>query len=127
MNMQILTLHGKQTVFALLAVSTIGLMASPAKADDALIQESVQESVVTGRDNISIQNSNQSHQQYTEYRDRGNYNRHHRDNYNSDSSTGVVQRSDQYCDQVGEYNTCVQDAQQSSSTHTRRDRSSRRH
>ena len=127
MNIQILT-TSKQTVFALLAISTVGLLASPAKADNALIQESVQESVVTGRDNISIQNSNQSHQQYTEYRDRSNnYNRHHRDNYNSDSSTGVVQRSEQYCDQVGEYNTCVQDAQQSSSIHNRRDRRYRRH
>ena len=127
MNMQILTSYSKQTLFALLTISTIGLLASPAKADDALIQESVQESVVTGRDNVSIQNSNQSHRQYTEYRDRGNYNRHHRGNYNTDSNTGVVQRSDQYCDQVGEYNTCVQDAQQSSDIHNRRDRTRRRH
>ena len=126
MNMQILTSYSRQTFLALLAISTIGLLASPAKADDALIQESVQESVVTGRDNISIQNSNQSHRQYTEYRDRLNYNRHQRDNYNTDSSTGVVQRSDQYCDQVGEYNTCVQDAQQSSDIHNRRDRSNSR-
>ena len=126
MNMQTFATYGKRTVFALLAVSTIGLLSSPAKADDALIQESVQESVVTGTDNVSVQNSNQSNQQYTEYRDRGNYqNRHGRDSYGDDSSTGIVQRSDQYCDQVGEYNTCVQDAQQSNNSHTRRIRSSR--
>lgn len=127
MNMQIFS-HSKQTVFALLAVSTIGLMASPAKADNALIQESVQESVVTGNDNVSVQNSNQRNQQSTEYRDRSSYySRHGRDNYGDSGSTGIVQRSDQYCDQVGEYNTCVQDAQQSNTSHTRRVRSSRRY
>jgi len=115
----------RQLVFTLLAVSTIGLFTAPAKADNALIQESVQESVVTGNDNVSVQNSNQRNQQSTQYRDRS-YGRHNNDNYQDDSSTGIVQRSDQYCDQLGEYNTCVQDAQQSNRTHTRRDRTSRR-
>lgn len=127
MNMQILT-QGKRVVFACLAISTIGLVASPAKADDALIQESVQESVVTGSDNVSVQNSNQTNQQYTEYRDRSGYhNRYGRGNYGDGGSTGIVQRSNQYCDQVGEYNTCVQDAQQSNKRGTRRIRSSRRY
>ena len=125
MNKQIMTQNNKRVVFALLAVSTIGLLAAPAKADNALIQESVQESVVTGNDNVSIQNSNQRNQQVTEYRDRS-YGRHGYGNYEDDSSTGIVQRSDQYCDQLGEYNTCVQDAQQSNSSYTRRDRTSRR-
>ncbi|MCC0177504.1 hypothetical protein I4641_10995 [Waterburya agarophytonicola K14] len=125
MNVQILNSHSKQLVFALLAVSTIGLFSVPAKADDALIQESIQESVVTGSDNVSVQNSNQRNQQYTEYRD--NHGRYGRDNYNynDNGSTGIVQRSDQFCDQVGEYNTCVQDAQQSNNSHTRRERRSR--
>ena len=124
MNMQILNSYGKQTVLAILAISTVGLVTAPAKADDALIQESVQESVVTGNDNISIQNSNQRNQQSTEYRD---YGRHGYGNYKDDSSTGIVQRSSQYCDQLGEYNTCVQDAQQSNSSHTRRERRSSRY
>lgn len=115
MNKQTLISNSKQVAFAFLAISTIGLITAPAQADDALIQESVQESVVTGNDNLSVQNSHQSNQQYTEYRGRQGYDR----NYGDDSSTGVVQRSDQYCDQLGEYNTCVQDAQQSNSSHTR--------
>lgn len=123
---QFLTTYSKRTVFALLAISSIGLVTAPAKADNALIQESVQESVMTGNDNISIQNSNQTNQQYTEYRDRG-YGRRDRHQYGDNSSTGVVQRSDQYCDQLGEYNTCIQDTQQSNSSYTRRDRRSYRH
>ena len=125
MNMQILNSYSKQAVFTLLAISTVGLITTPAKADNALIQESVQESVVTGNDNVSVQNSHQRNQQSTEYR---NYGRHHGyDNYQDDSSTGIVQRSSQYCDQLGEYNTCVQDAQQSNSSHTRRERRSSRY
>ena len=123
MNTQTLTGNSRQIFFALLAVSTIGMVASPAKADDAIIQESVQESIVTGADNVSVQNSNQTNRQYTEYRDRyGNYNT---DQYGERGNTGIVQRSDQYCDQVGEYNTCVQDAQQVNNSHTRRVRRSR--
>ncbi|MDJ0568446.1 MAG: hypothetical protein QNJ53_05310 [Pleurocapsa sp. MO_192.B19] len=125
MNKQFFSNNSKQVVFALLAISTIGLIASPAKADDALIQESVQESVVTGNDNVSVQNSNQRNQQYTEYRNRSGYGRYGYGNYEEQSNTGIVQRSDQFCDQLGEYNTCVQDAQQSNSSHTRRIRRSR--
>ena len=123
MNIQTFTGNSRQVFLALLAISTIGMVASPAKADDALIQESVQESVVTGADNVSVQNSSQTNQQYSEYRDRyGNYNY---DRYGKQGNTGIVQRSDQYCDQVGEYNTCVQDAQQVNSSHTRRVRRGR--
>ena len=49
-----MTQNSKRVVFALLAVSTIGLLAAPAKADNALIQESVQESVVTFQYKIPI-------------------------------------------------------------------------
>lgn len=127
MNQQTLISTGKQLTFTLLAVSTIGLFTAPAKADDALIQESVQESVVTGNDNVSVQNSNQSNQQHTEYRDRAGYGRYGYDNYRDNGSTGIVQRSNQHCDQLGEYNTCVQDAQQSNSSTTRRIRRSSRY
>jgi hypothetical protein len=121
MNKQIFSQNSKQVVFALLAIATLGLMTSPVKADDAVIQESIQESVITGNDNVSVQNSNQRNRQVTESRDyRSGY-----DNYQDQSNTGIVQRSDQFCDQLGEYNTCVQDAQQSNSTHTRRLRHSR--
>lgn len=125
MNKQIFSQNKKQVVLALLAISTVGIFTSPAKADDALIQESVQESVVTGNDNLSIQNSNQRNQQHTEYRN--SHGRHGYDNYQDDSSTGIVQRSDQYCDRLGEYNTCVQDAQQSNTSNTRRIRRSGRY
>ena len=125
MNNQIFSFNGKQVVFTLLAISTIGLVASPAKADDAVIQESIQESVVTGNDNISIQNSNQRNQQFTEYRNLSGYSRYGYHNYDDNSNTGIVQRSEQFCDQLGEYNTCVQDAQQSNISHTRRIRRNR--
>ena len=127
MNTQTFARNSKQVLFALLAVSTVGILAHPAQADDALIQESVQESVVTGRDNVSVQNSNQSNTQYTEYRDRSHYSYYDNGgNEINSGSTGIVQRSDQYCDQVGEFNTCVQDAQQSNNSTNRRIRS-RRH
>ena len=125
MNMQIFSNRSKQILCAALAVSSMSLAASPAKADDALIQESVQESIVTGSDNISVQNSQQSNQQYSVYRDRRKYGRAGYDNYQDQSSTGIVQRSNQYCDQVGEYNSCIQDAQQSNTSYTRRERRSR--
>lgn len=128
MNIKTFAHNSKQIIFALLAVSTIGIIANPAQADDALIQESVQESVVTGQDNVSVQNSNQTNHQHTEYRESGRYSR---GNYGrgsrTEGSTGIVQRSDQYCDQVGEFNSCVQDAQQSNSSSTRRVRRSSRY
>ena len=114
--------QSKRIVFAFLTVSTVGILAYPAQADNAVIQESVQESVVTGQDNVSVQNSNQSNRQHTEYRDR--YSRSGYGKSEADS-TGIVQRSDQYCDQVGEYNTCVQDASQSNHSTSRRSRRSR--
>ena len=125
MNMQNFSNRSRQILCAAVAVSSMSLLAAPVKADDALIQESVQESVVTGSDNISVQNSQQSNQQYSVYRDRRKYGRHGYDNYQDQSSTGIVQRSNQYCDQIGEYNSCIQDAQQSNTSYTRRERRSR--
>lgn len=113
MNKQTFSFNGKQIIFAVAAIATLGLTTSPVKADDAVIQESVQKSVITGNDNVSVQSSSQSNRQFTESRP-------HRSN-----NTGIVQRSDQSCDQLGEYNTCVQDAQQSNSNHTRHLRHSR--
>ncbi|MEO1673136.1 MAG: hypothetical protein AAFR77_20550 [Cyanobacteria bacterium J06631_2] len=128
MNTQIFADRSKQILFALLTITTVSTIASPAQADDALIQESIQESVVTGEDNLSVQNSNQSNRQSTEYRDRGRYSRYGYGKGDRDSgSTGIVQRSDQYCDQVGAANTCVQDAQQSNQSRTRRVRRSSRY
>lgn len=118
MNPKIFTYNPKNLIFALLAVSTIGLVASPAKADEALIQETIQESVTTGSDNVSVQNSRQLNQQSSEYRNRYGY--------ENNGNTGIVQRSEQFCDQYGEYNTCVQNAQQRNITNTRRIRSHRR-
>ncbi|MEL6927691.1 MAG: hypothetical protein AAFO95_03540 [Cyanobacteria bacterium J06600_6] len=123
MNIKTFAHGSKQILLALLTVSGVGILANPAQADNAVIQESIQESVVTGRDNISVQNSNQSNRQYTEYRDR--YSRYNHGRGEAVESTGIVQRSDQYCDQVGEYNTCVQDAQQSNQNTSRRARRSR--
>ena len=118
MNTQTFADRSQKILFALLTVATVSTIASPAQADDALIQESIQESVVTGEDNLSVQNSNQSNRQFTQYRDRGRYG--YGRGSGESSSTGIVQRSDQYCDQVGAANTCVQDAQQSNSSRTSR-------
>jgi regulatory protein YycH of two-component signal transduction system YycFG len=101
-----------------LAVSTLGSVAFPALADSALIQETRQESYTTGNDNTSIQQSNQ--QNRSEEQDR-NTHRHHQPD-----STGVVQRSDQYCDQLGEWNTCIQENDQRSTNRVTRERD-RRH
>jgi len=97
-----------------LAVSTLGSVAFPALADSALIQETRQESYTTGNDNTSIQHSNQQNRNDQQYR--GNYG-----NYEP-NSTGVVQRSDQYCDQFGSWNTCVQQNDQRSTSRVTRER-----
>jgi hypothetical protein len=102
--------NNKKLIFALLALSTIGLISLPAKADDAVIQETVQESYNTGKGNVSVQNSRQQNRQSSEYRE--GY-------YQNDSNTGIVQRTQQYCDQFGEHNACVQDAEQGNSHHRR--------
>ncbi len=116
MNKQFFASNTNKVILTLLAISTIGFAASPVKADDALIQETIQESVTTGSDNLSVQTSNQQNRQSRDYRDRYGYGK-------DDSDTGIVQRSQQICDQYGEYNTCIQDAQQSNVSNTRRRRS----
>ncbi|MGF1540809.1 MAG: hypothetical protein ACFCU5_10230 [Pleurocapsa sp.] len=116
MNRQFFANNTNKVILAFLAISTIGLTTSPVKADDALIQESLQESVTTGSNNLSVQSSTQQSRQERDYR--GGY------GYGKDSgNTGIVQRSQQLCDQYGEYNTCIQDAQQSNVSQTRQRRS----
>ncbi|BAU63679.1 hypothetical protein STA3757_10450 [Stanieria sp. NIES-3757] len=104
----------KTLLFGLLAVSALSIIPSSAQADEAIIQETVQESYSTGKDNLSIQNSSQQNRQSTVYRDRyGSF---------DSNNTGIVQRTQQYCDQYGESNTCVQNSQQINSTRTHRSR-----
>jgi hypothetical protein len=111
MNKQIFSNHTAKAILALLAVSTIGLVSSPAKADDALIQENVQRSVTTGSNNLSVQSSRQHNRQVNTYGSPyGTTN---------NNNTGVVQRTEQSCDQFGEFNTCVQDARQNNISHNR--------
>ena len=112
MHKQFFANKASQAILALLAISTIGLAVSPAKADDALIQETIQRSVTTGSDNLSVQSSSQHNRQSNTVRDRHNY--------KNNSNAGVVQRTEQSCDQFGEFNTCVQDSRQSNASHNRR-------
>lgn len=119
MNKQFFTNNTSKAIFSLLAFSTISLLSAPAQADDALIQETVQESVITGNDNLSIQNSSQQNRQSSVYRDRYKY--------GQEDNTGIVQRSEQFCDQYGEFNTCVQNAKQGNVSHSRRTYSRRNH
>jgi len=106
MNTQTFAIGTKRFMFGLLAISVLGIVSLPAKADEAVIQDSVQEAVQTGEGNTTILNSNQESQ----------IKRRSRDSYFSDDegSTGVVQNADQYCDQLGEDNLCVQNSDQRS-------------
>jgi hypothetical protein len=61
-----------------------------------------------------VQSSSQQNRQYTDTRGRHIY----RDSNN----VGIVQRSQQLCDQFGEANACVQDSQQRNSNHQRHSR-----
>ncbi len=97
------TMGTKRVVLSLLAISNLGLVALPARADNAIIQESLQESINTGKGNTSIQNSYQESQIRRDRRGRGN---------GEVIDTGVVQRNDQYCDQAGRNNLCVQNSNQ---------------
>jgi hypothetical protein len=106
--------NNKKLIFGLLALSTIGLISLPAKADDAVIQETIQESYNTGNGNVSVQHSRQQNRQSRDYRD--GY------GYYENNNTGIVQRNQQYCDQFGEHNACVQDAEQRNSHHQHRSR-----
>lgn len=101
-----------KAILTVLAVSTIGLTAIPAQADEALIQETVQESYTTGADNVSVQSSSQQNRQYSNTRGR----------YRDRNNVGIVQRSQQLCDQLGEGNACIQDAQQRNTSRQRHSR-----
>ena len=93
----------KRVILGLVAISAFGIVASPARADNAVIQESIQESINTGNGNISIQNSSQ--------KSRINH-RGRRGNRREQVSSGVVQKSEQYCDQLGDENLCMQNNEQ---------------
>lgn len=116
MNMQILTVNTQKIVFGLLAIATVGLTPLSAKADEALIMESAQESYTSGVGNVSVQNSRQLNQQRNDYRGR------HGAYRSKNNNIGIVQRSQQLCDQVGEDNVCVQNAEQRNTSRTRRSR-----
>ena len=116
MNKQILTTNSQRIVFSLLAIASVRLTPISAKADEALIQESYQESYTTGEGNVSVQNSRQTNHQRSEYRGRSSY-------YGDDNKDiGVVQRSQQLCDQYGETNVCVQNGEQRNTSRTYRSR-----
>ena len=104
----------KKAIVAFLAFSTLGLAAIPARADEALIQETVQESYTTGHDNVSVQNSSQQNRQYSSTRGRRVY--------GNRNDVGIVQRSQQLCDQLGDGNACVQDATQRNTSRQHRSR-----
>ena len=113
-NISAWTKGTKKIILGLLAISALGLVDLPAKADEAIIQDSIQESINTGKGNTSIQNSYQESRINRQNR-RGSRNLEEID-------TGVVQTNDQYCDQVGRNNLCVQNTDQRSRIRYRRDR-----
>lgn len=103
----------KTIALAAVAISSLSIVASPVRADEALIQETVQESYTTGEGNVSVQSSSQQNRQIRNSRGY-RYDR-------NDNNVGIVQRSQQLCDQYGEANACVQDSRQSNTTrHNRR-------
>ncbi|VEP15370.1 conserved hypothetical protein [Hyella patelloides LEGE 07179] len=113
MNTQTFAIGTKRLIVGLLAISALGAIALPVRADEAIIQESRQESINTGEGNTSVQNSNQESRI-----------RNSRDGYRryDDDSTGVVQTNDQFCDQLGEDNVCAQNTDQRTNIRQRRDR-----
>ena len=117
MNKHILTVNSQKIVFSLLAIATLGFTPLSAKANDkAIIQESFQDAYTSGVGNVSVQNSRQLNHENNYYRGR------HGAYRSKNGSTGIVQRSQQLCDQVGEENICVQDAEQRNTSRTRRSR-----
>lgn len=104
----------KKVILGLLAISALGLVALPSRADDAVIQESIQQSVNTGNGNTSIQNSFQE-SRINRRTGKGGRN-------NQEINTGVVQRNDQFCDQLGEDNVCLQNTDQRSRIRRQRSR-----
>ena len=104
--------ESQRIILGLLAISAFGVVALPARADDAVIQESIQESINTGNGNTSIQNS------YQESR----INRRGRKSQRNQVDAGVVQKNDQFCDQLGDDNVCLQNSEQHSRIYYRRGR-----
>lgn len=103
MNMKMLTTGTKTILLSLLTISALGAVSLPAKGDNAVIQESTQESVITGEGNVSGQSSYQ--RSNVQQRSRG---------HSEDADVGVVQSNRQYCDQYGASNVCAQSSDQRS-------------
>lgn len=114
MNTKTFAIGTKRLIIGLFAISALGVVSLPTRADDAIIQDSAQETINTGEGNTSIQNSNQESRINRSSRDEyGNYDK---------SDAGVVQSNDQYCDQLGEDNLCVQNTDQRSNVREHRSR-----
>lgn len=118
MNIQSLTIGTKRFFFGLLTISALGVLVLPARADEAVIQDSVQEAIQTGEGNTTILNSTQESR--INRNSRGRYSRQEQ------GSTGVVQRTGQYCDQAGFDNLCVQNSEQRSNIRQNRRGQNRR-
>lgn len=108
MNSKLMSSVQKVALVAV-AMSTLGAIANPVRADEALIQETVQESYSTGVGNVSVQSSSQQNRQYRGTRGSRRY-------YEDRDNIGIVQRSQQLCDQLGDLNTCVQDSRQTNTS-----------
>lgn len=105
--------NSKKAIVATLAISSaIAGISFPASADDAVIQETNQESYITGSGNTTVQRSNQVNRQYRNDRD-------HSWGQEANNNTGIVQRNQQYCDVYGEVNNCIQDTSQENVHRTR--------
>ncbi|MFB6275674.1 MAG: hypothetical protein ABEI32_05940 [Halothece sp.] len=114
MNIKMLTTGTKTVLLGLLTVSALGAVSLPAKGDNAVIQESTQESVITGEGNVSGQSSYQ--RSSVEERSRG---------HSEEADVGVVQSNRQYCDQYGARNVCAQSSDQRSDVRTNNSRHTR--
>lgn len=110
MNIPTLTNGTKKFVVGLLAISTTCLVTVPVRADNAVVQESIQQSVNTGNGNTSVQNSFQE----------SSIDRTSRRGRNSEAvNNGVIQRNDQFCDNLGDDNFCGQNTEQRSNIRQR--------
>ncbi|HEY9700936.1 MAG TPA: hypothetical protein V6C58_00725 [Allocoleopsis sp.] len=92
-------------LISVLSLATVGNFALPGRADQAIIQEVNQESVVTGNNNYVQQNARQFNSNYSAGNRRNNQ--------------GTVQRINQRSDVLGNNNTNIQNANQSNVTRTR--------
>ncbi|HEY9704439.1 MAG TPA: hypothetical protein V6C58_18465 [Allocoleopsis sp.] len=98
-------MNNKILLVSLLTLTTLGTLTLPGKADQAIIQETTQDTVITGNRNYSEQNSVQINIQRTRQRNNNN--------------TGTVQRVRQQSDVAGNNNDSVQNSVQVNRTRNR--------